>query len=176
GDMTEGDAERAQIGARRFPPWARQTRSKRHGSETQEHSRGEQRAIGQARGQGIAPAIAQGIGVIDRKESIVTERLGGGPAAMAKSRGGAEHDRAERPEAVAEIDILEPGGEKPLVEAPDLIERLATDRQGGRGGLLDLEHRFPIGVGIALPAASGIVRKEMVDEEQLARVGGERRK
>jgi hypothetical protein len=77
--------------------------------------------------------------------------------------------------AGAEIHVLEPGRHETAVEALERPERALANRQGGRGGLLDLERAVPVAIGIPPAAAAAVVRSERVHQEQLARIGGEAR-
>jgi hypothetical protein len=57
-----------------------------------------------------------------------------------------------------------------------LLEDALPDRQRCRGGLLDLERRGALDIRIARPAAAAVVRRDVIDEQQLPRVGREARK
>src|SRR5262249_57496612 len=68
-----------------------------------------------------------------------------------------------------------PGGHEPFVEAVHVAEGVRTDGQRGRGRLLDCERAAAVFLRVARRAAARVVREEVIEEEELAGVGGEAR-
>src|SRR6202022_1922903 len=127
--MAKRDEKGTKISVRGLGTGTWHSSSERERGQAQDHSGGKQRAVGRASGGRVSPAIPQRVGVVDRKETRIPERLGRGPAKMAEARLRPVEDRALRPQPLAEIDILEPRGKELLVEASDPFEGFPANSQ-----------------------------------------------
>src|SRR5438094_811405 len=87
-------------------------------------------------------------------------------AATSMRRGGGVPDRQARfTRARAEIGVLEPHGEKPLVEAAELLEGRAGDEERRAGGLFDGLRLSRVKDQIANARRNRIGRPDMVHEQ-----------
>src|SRR5579863_330535 len=90
--------------------------------------------------------VALEAAVVDPQEAPVTQAWDAAAKGVAKARRRpVEQARAGLPQAVREVDVLEPGGMEALVEAAGGQERVATERQRRRGRLLDRRAGWRLG-------------------------------
>ena len=166
----EGDAERAEIRAGRNPARPRGARS----------------GVGPRDGAASLPREAPGIRASPPgrtgaagNESRCRSRSGGTARSRARGRraalGGGTERPASRGSRRAPADertghVFEPRRRERLVEASNPAKDIGPDRERRRGGLLDLEGRFRVPLGVAKTPAKPVVRREVVEEKELPRV------
>src|SRR5438552_2116339 len=173
----EGDGEGCEVGAGGLLAGTGDVGAEREREKAQEHAGGEQRAVEKSRRAAVVePAVEQGVAIENRKKAAIAEGCRRDAAAVSEPRVRPEENPAFPNEAGAQIDVFEPRGHETAVEAAQLPEDALPDRERCRSGLLDLERRFALDVRIARPAAAAVVRNDVIDEQQLPRVGREARK
>src|SRR5687768_9873492 len=89
-------------------------------------------------------------------------------AVMSRHCGGIEmNGQPGAPESLTEINVLEPGREKSLIERPHLVARIPPHQQSSRSRLFHRLRTRDVQIAVTVMRGSRVSREQLVDHQQI---------